>query len=528
MPRKPRDDKPDLQRRVLVAGAAASIVMPRLALAQGNNIIRIGVPTKTYWPTIVAETAIRQKLFDKEGIKAELTIYRSGAEGFEALAAGAADLILNSSSSVAAGLRKGVNVRCVANGANGYYGWYLVVKTDSPVKDFKELAGKKVGITSAGSGSDICARWTSAHHKLEFTRVPLGGGGLVPNLLTGNIDATVLYSPLTFKVIDEKLARSVDNAHLLMCDVAASALSHAGYDPLNLTLRNTGVYIGHAQGSSLAGDHTISSCMAEAAEFLREVPGFARLPADAQEAVIREFVERVRSRLPRVTPDSPDVSASLVAGTISKAFGLSGPYLAINSACASSLQAMLLGARALQMGRVDMAIQRFMDILLSFPIIVLALAVVAVLGKFPVAGLDLNLIVAIAIPMVPKVARVVRASALAVREMPYIDAARAAGYSDTRIMFRHIVPNVTAPYLIMFTAYVAQAILLEASLSFLGLGVTEPTAAWGLMLSGSSIEFYREAPWMIIFPGLAISLAVFAFNLFGDSLRDWLDPKIKL
>ncbi|HXV12272.1 MAG TPA: ABC transporter permease [Burkholderiales bacterium] len=179
-------------------------------------------------------------------------------------------------------------------------------------------------------------------------------------------------------------------------------------------------------------------------------------------------------------------------------------------------------------GRVDMAIQRFMDILLAFPIIVLALAVVAVLGKFPVAGLDLNLIIAIAIPMVPKVARVVRASALAVREMPYIDAARAAGYSDMRIMFRHIVPNVTAPYLIMFTAYVAQAILLEASLSFLGLGVTEPTAAWGLMLSGSSAEFYREAPWMIIFPGLAISLAVFAFNLFGDSLRDWLDPKIKL
>jgi len=179
-------------------------------------------------------------------------------------------------------------------------------------------------------------------------------------------------------------------------------------------------------------------------------------------------------------------------------------------------------------GRIDMVIQRFMDILLSFPIIVLALAVVAVLGKFLVGGLDLNLIIAIAIPMVPKVARVVRASALAVREMPYIDAARAAGYSDTRIILRHIVPNVTAPYLIMFTAYVAQAILLEASLSFLGLGVTEPTAAWGLMLSGSSAEFYHEAPWMIIFPGLAISLAVFAFNLFGDSLRDWLDPKIKL
>ncbi|HLS86687.1 MAG TPA: ABC transporter permease [Burkholderiales bacterium] len=179
-------------------------------------------------------------------------------------------------------------------------------------------------------------------------------------------------------------------------------------------------------------------------------------------------------------------------------------------------------------GRIDMVVQRLMDVLLSFPIIVLALAVVTVLGKWKVLGLDMNLIVAIAIPMVPKVARVVRSSALAIREMPYIDAARAAGFSHSRIMFRHIIPNVVAPYLIMLTAFVAQAILLEASLSFLGLGVTEPSAAWGLMLSGSSQEFYREAPWMIIFPGVAISLAVFAFNLFGDSLRDWLDPKLKL
>jgi peptide/nickel transport system permease protein len=179
-------------------------------------------------------------------------------------------------------------------------------------------------------------------------------------------------------------------------------------------------------------------------------------------------------------------------------------------------------------GRIDMIIQRLMDILLSFPIIVLALTVVAVLGKWPVGGLDLNLIIAIAIPMVPKVARVVRSSALAIREMPYIDAARAAGYGHSRIIFRHITPNVVAPFLIMFTAFIAQAILLEASLSFLGLGVTEPTAAWGLMLSGASQEFYVQAPWMIIFPGLAISLAVFAFNLFGDSLRDWLDPKLKL
>jgi peptide/nickel transport system permease protein len=179
-------------------------------------------------------------------------------------------------------------------------------------------------------------------------------------------------------------------------------------------------------------------------------------------------------------------------------------------------------------GKIDMVISALIDIMLSFPIIVLALVVVAVLGKGQWLGIDFNLIGAIAIPVIPKVARVLRSSALAIREMPYIDAARAAGYSNTRIIFRHIVPNVTAPYLILFTAYVAQAILLEASLSFLGLGVTEPTPAWGLMLSGNASDFYREAPWMIIFPGVAISLAVFAFNLFGDALRDWLDPKIKV
>ena len=200
----------------------------------------------------------------------------------------------------------------------------------------------------------------------------------------------------------------------------------------------------------------------------------------------------------------------------------------LSSFVGSTLGAVIGVISAYFGGRIDMVIQRFMDVLLSFPIIVLALTVVAVLGKYLVGGLDINLVIAIAIPMVPKVARVVRASALAIRELPYIDAARAAGFSHTRIIFRHIVPNVVAPYLIMLTAFMAQAILLEASLSFLGLGVTEPTAAWGLMLSGSSAEFYREAPWMIIFPGLAISLAVFAFNLFGDSLRDWLDPKIKL
>jgi peptide/nickel transport system permease protein len=178
-------------------------------------------------------------------------------------------------------------------------------------------------------------------------------------------------------------------------------------------------------------------------------------------------------------------------------------------------------------GRIDNLIQRIVDIMLAFPIIILAMVVVAVLGKWLVVGVDMNLIIAIALPMVPKMARIARSSTLSIAQMPYIDAARAAGYSHARIILRHIAPNIVAPYLVMVTAFIAQAILLEASLSFLGLGVTEPTPAWGLMLSGASADFYKAAPWMILFPGLAITLSVFAFNLFGDSLRDWLDPKMK-
>jgi peptide/nickel transport system permease protein len=174
-------------------------------------------------------------------------------------------------------------------------------------------------------------------------------------------------------------------------------------------------------------------------------------------------------------------------------------------------------------GKADLIIQRIMDMLLSFPLIIMALSVVAVLGT----GTS-NVIIAIAVPMVPRCARVVRSSALAIRESPYIDAARALGFRHSRIIFRHMLPNVMAPYLIMLTVFLAQAILLEASLSFLGLGMAEPTPAWGLMLRGAAVEFAEQAPWMGISPGLAISAAVFAFNLFGDSLRDALDPKLRV
>jgi peptide/nickel transport system permease protein len=179
-------------------------------------------------------------------------------------------------------------------------------------------------------------------------------------------------------------------------------------------------------------------------------------------------------------------------------------------------------------GWVDLAMQRFIDMLLSFPIIVLALVVVAMLGRHLVLGVDAALVLAIAIPVMPQVARVIRAAALPIRSAAYLDAARIAGIGDLRIIWRHMLPNVMAPALIMLTAFIAQAILLEASLSFLGLGVSEPTPAWGLMLAGNTADFYREAPWLIVFPGAAISVAVFAFNFLGDSLREWLDPRLRL
>ncbi len=173
-------------------------------------------------------------------------------------------------------------------------------------------------------------------------------------------------------------------------------------------------------------------------------------------------------------------------------------------------------------GAFDLVVQRFMDVLMAFPLIILALAIVAIFGTGTI-----NVIIAITIPIIPRCARVVRSSALAIREMPYVDAARAAGYGHWRIISRHMIPNVMAPYLIVMTATVGQAILTEASLSFLGLGVQEPVPAWGLMLRGGAQDFAESAPWVAIFPGIAISLAVFGFNLFGDALRDELDPKLK-
>lgn len=189
----------------------------------------------------------------------------------------------------------------------------------------------------------------------------------------------------------------------------------------------------------------------------------------------------------------------------------------------ATLGALIGVASAYLGGRVDLYTQRCMDIVISFPIIVLALTVVAMLGSG-----TFNLILAITIPFIPRVSQVVRASALTIREMPYIEAARALGVRSSRIILRHMFPNVMASYLVMLTAFLGQAILLEASLSFLGLGTAEPTPSWGLMLRGAAVEFAERAPWMAVFPGLTISAAVFAFNVLGDALRDVLDPKLRM
>ena len=173
-------------------------------------------------------------------------------------------------------------------------------------------------------------------------------------------------------------------------------------------------------------------------------------------------------------------------------------------------------------GWFDLIFQRVLDVLMAFPLIILALAVVAVFGT----GV-FNVIIAITIPLVPRCGRVVRASALAVREVPYVDAARALGFSHSRIVLRHMVPNVIAPFLILLSAFVGQAILAEASLSYLGLGVQEPVPAWGLMLQGGAEEYATTAPWIAVFPGVAIMLTVLGISLFGDALRDAIDPKLR-
>ncbi len=173
-------------------------------------------------------------------------------------------------------------------------------------------------------------------------------------------------------------------------------------------------------------------------------------------------------------------------------------------------------------GKTDLVTQRVLDILQGLPLLVLALVMVAALG--PAIH---NVVIAISIPIIPRAARVIRSSVLSIREMQYVEAARALGVRHLRIAFRHILPNTVGPFIVLCTAQLGSAVLVEATLSFLGLGVPEPYPSWGRMLSVSAAEYAQKAPHLVLVPGVAISLAVFGANLMGDALRDVLDPRLR-
>jgi peptide/nickel transport system permease protein len=210
-----------------------------------------------------------------------------------------------------------------------------------------------------------------------------------------------------------------------------------------------------------------------------------------------------------------DVWARIIHGArISLAVGIGSTALGASIGVVVGLTSGYLS------GWVDLVFQRVTDILQALPLLVLALVMTAALGpSLP------NVIIAIAIPLIPIVARVIRANTLALREQPFVEAAKSIGMSEMRIALRHVLPNTLAPLIVLATAQLGSTILTEASLSFLGLGIPEPYPSWGRMLSESAAEYVRTAPWLVVFPGIAISLAVFGTNLFGDALRDILDPR---
>jgi peptide/nickel transport system permease protein len=212
-----------------------------------------------------------------------------------------------------------------------------------------------------------------------------------------------------------------------------------------------------------------------------------------------------------------DLWSRIVHGSrISLVVGLSSTLL---GAVAGGLIGLLSGYVG---GKTDLVVQRLMDVMQALPILVLAIVMTAALGPSLT-----NAVIAISVVIVPRAARLIRASVLAIREFAYIEAARALGVRHLRVAFRHILPNTVGPFIVLVTAQLGGAILVEAALSFLGLGVPEPYPSWGRMLSIAAAEYAHRAPWLVIFPGVAISLAVFGTNLLGDALRDTLDPRLR-
>jgi peptide/nickel transport system permease protein len=213
-----------------------------------------------------------------------------------------------------------------------------------------------------------------------------------------------------------------------------------------------------------------------------------------------------------------DVFARIVYGArISLAVGVGATVLGCLIGVTIGLMSGFFG------GWFDLLVQRVLDIMQSLPLLVMALVMAASLGPSLT-----NTIIAIAIPLVPTVARIIRSNTLSLREMPFVEAARAIGMSESRIAIIHVLPNTLAPLIVLATAQLGSAILVESALAFLGLGVPEPHPSWGRMLSESAAEYVRTAPWLVIFPGIAISAVVFGTNLFGDALRDLLDPRQRI
>ena len=173
-------------------------------------------------------------------------------------------------------------------------------------------------------------------------------------------------------------------------------------------------------------------------------------------------------------------------------------------------------------GKTDLIIQRVMDGVLSIPLLLMAMVIVTALGPSLV-----NVILAMGVILTPTVNRVVRSAVLSVKELPYVDAARSIGATPVRIVLHHVLRNILAPVIVISTINLGSAIITESSLSFLGMGVPPPYPTWGGMLSSTGRTYLQDAPWLAIFPGLAISLTVLAFNLLGDGLRDILDPRLR-
>ncbi|MBI4308649.1 MAG: ABC transporter permease [Chloroflexi bacterium] len=194
----------------------------------------------------------------------------------------------------------------------------------------------------------------------------------------------------------------------------------------------------------------------------------------------------------------------------------------VSVAIGSSIGSVLGMVSAFYGGRVDLLIQRFIDSLMAFPGLILAMALVAVLGP----SID-NVVAAVATVLIPRSSRVIRSAALAIEGAEFIQAAKAIGCGDRRIIFRHILPQCVAPYIVIATATIGWAIVLEATLTFLGVGIPPPTPSWGEMLAGEGRASLTFAPWIAIVPGVALSMVAFGFNLLGDSLRDVLDPRLR-